>query len=97
MVIITLIILATAVASYFIGIMVGRRIPFQDRIVKDINVPIKTNADRIRAMTDEELSSWINDHANCNRRCEAWKDGCMYSDSTCRAAWLDWLKEEVKE
>lgn len=52
-----------------------------------------TNADRIRSMTDEELSSWINDHADCNSRCEAWKDGCMNSDSTCMAAWLEWLKE----
>ncbi len=57
----------------------------------------QTNADRIRSMTDEELTSWINDHADCNSRCEAWKDGCMNSDSTCMAAWLDWLKEEVKE
>ena len=56
-----------------------------------------TNADRIRNMTDEELSSWINDHADCNCRCEAWKDGCMDSDSTCMAAWLEWLKEEVKD
>ena len=56
-----------------------------------------TNADRIRSMTDEELSSWINDHADCNCRCEAWKDGCSYSDSTCMAAWLEWLKEEVTE
>lgn len=56
-----------------------------------------TNADRIRSMTDEELSSWINDHADCNCRCEAWKDGCMDSDSTCMAAWLEWLKEEVKD
>ena len=56
-----------------------------------------TNADRIRSMTDDELSSWINDHADCNSRCEAWKDGCMNSDSTCMAAWLEWLKEEVKD
>ena len=54
-----------------------------------------TNADRIRSMTDEELSSWINDHADCNSKCEAWKDGCMNSDSTCMAAWFEWLKEEV--
>lgn len=58
---------------------------------------VKTNADRIRSMTYEELSSWINDHADCNSRCEAWKDGCMDSDSTCRAAWLEWLEKEVKE
>ena len=60
-----------------------------------IEVKPVSNADRIRCMTDEELSSWINDHADCNCRCEAWKDGCMDSDSTCMAAWLEWLKEEM--
>ena len=63
----------------------------------EFKAPPRTNADRIRSMTDEELSSWINDHADCNCRCKAWKDGCMDSDSTCMAAWLEWLKEEVKE
>ena len=53
----------------------------------------QTNADRIRSMTDEELSSWLNDHADCNSRCEALNDKCMWSDSTCMAAWLEWLKE----
>lgn len=53
----------------------------------------QTNADKIRAMSDEELAYWISDHADCNNRCEAWKDGCMNSDSTCIEAWLDWLKE----
>lgn len=66
-------------------------------IIKGHMESIRTNAERIRSMTDEELSSWINDHAVCNCRCEAWKDGCMDSDSTCMAAWLEWLKEEVKE
>ena len=54
-----------------------------------------TNADRIRSMTDEELSSWLNDHADCNSRCEALNDRCMWSDSTCMAAWLEWLKKET--
>lgn len=58
---------------------------------------IQTNADRIRSMTDEELSSWLNDHADCNSRCEALNDRCMWSDSTCMEAWLEWLKEEARE
>ena len=36
-------------------------------------------------------------NCDCNCRCEAWKDGCMDSDSTCMAAWLEWLKEDVKD
>ena len=58
---------------------------------------IKTNADRIRSMSDEELSYLIIDNVDCNSRCKAWKNGCEYSDSTCRQAWLDWLKQECAE
>ena len=55
-----------------------------------------TNADRIRAMSDEELSYLILDNVDCNSRCKALKEGCSYSDSTCRSAWLDWLKQECE-
>ena len=55
-----------------------------------------SNADRIRAMTDEELSYLIVDNVDCNSRCKAWKEGCEYSDSTCRQAWLEWLKKECE-
>lgn len=55
-----------------------------------------TNADRIRSMSEKELSYLIADNVDCNRRCKAWKEGCEYSDSTCRQAWLDWLKKEVE-
>lgn len=48
----------------------------------------KTNADRIRAMTDEELAKILNGGcppggAKCNERCE-----------TC---WLDWLRSPVED
>ena len=50
----------------------------------------KTNADRIRSMTDEELAGWLRDFGDCdglNRRCKGfWK---------CKECWLDWLKEEA--
>ena len=58
-----------------------------------------TNADRIRAMTDEELTKLFN--------CEI--DGCppdtqlvarcsYYADATlCHSCWLNWLKMEVKD
>lgn len=65
--------------------------------IEQKNKKVKTNADRIRAMSDDELSYLIIDNVDCNSRCKAWKEGCEYSDSTCRQAWLDWLKEEVKE
>lgn len=53
----------------------------------------KTNADRIRSMTDEELLNWINgipsacmDFDNESR--------CTLFD-TCRECWLEWLKQEA--
>lgn len=63
----------------------------------------KTNADRIRAMTDEELAKFIEfvslgcdymfpdcpAHDSCKLVCDQ-----MYA---CRKGWLDWLKQEAKE
>lgn len=65
--------------------------------------PPKTNADRIRAMTDEELSI-----ALCRCGCPPYfwnEDGtldCPKPDSdvceeVCGECWLDWLKQEVTE
>ena len=68
------------------------------RFAKDTNV--RTNADRIRAMTDEELAEWI------------WNVCCVDSPFPCPAIelhkmadphqvdckkiWLDWLKQEAE-
>ena len=49
-----------------------------------------TNADRIRAMTDEELARWMEQY----ERCVEHKRKC---DSKCYQCWLDWLKQEVEE
>lgn len=53
-----------------------------------------SNADHIRAMTDEEIADFLCDIGECDRRCPAKIGDCIFSDSTCRSAWLDWLKEE---
>lgn len=45
---------------------------------------VKTNADRIRSMSDEELAEWI----------EYIYAGCDHNDSR-RKWWLNWLKREV--
>ena len=50
----------------------------------------KTNADRIRAMTDEELAKWITEKHGC-ARCPGWNVPC---GGRCEEYWLDWLKEE---
>ena len=49
----------------------------------------QTNADRIRAMTDEELAEWLPfkmGACNMNEKCG--------NDCTCDVCWLDWLKQE---
>ena len=54
----------------------------------------QTNADRIRAMTDEELAEVLRD-AQCNT-C-AWQgNDCDYADE-CKAEKLEWLKQEIKD
>ena len=54
----------------------------------------KTNADRIRSMTDEELGKLLNEFGHCPlSRIE---DDCRSYDR-CRDCWIDWLKEEVKD
>ena len=50
----------------------------------------KTNADKVRAMTDEELARWIGQY----ERCVEHKRKC---DSKCYLCWLDWLKQEADE
>ena len=51
-----------------------------------------TNADRIRAMTDEELAEYMSiyccSHKTHDPRCQQFKD--------CGLCWLDWLKQEAQ-
>lgn len=70
---------------------------FCDRFIPGGKKP-KTNADRIRAMTDEELAQFLSnlsangcDYAKCPARhgCEA------FSVKTCKEQMENWLKQEV--
>ena len=51
-------------------------------------LPKKTNADRVREMSDEELATWLGDMLG------VYPFGTEQWD---RQAWLDWLKKEVEE
>ena len=51
----------------------------------------KTNADRIRSMSDEELCKFMK---GCPPNREQWQ-GCM-SLNSCSPCWLDWLKQEAE-
>ena len=52
-----------------------------------------TNADRIRAMTDEELAKYMGD-------VQTWggcpNHGARNCTENCADCWLDWLKQEVE-
>ena len=53
-------------------------------------VPL-TNADRIRAMTDEELAEFLNCHNFCARNFD-----CENGKRPCQECNLDWLKQEAE-
>lgn len=57
-----------------------------------------TNADRIRAMSDEELAEWLSSFCACGEyedTCPAIHcKGCGGAD--CSVPWLDWLRQEVE-
>jgi hypothetical protein len=64
----------------------------------EITAPPKSNADRIRQMTDEELFVFLNEITDCcfsNNDC----DNCpmKYSDELYRCNIEAWLKQEVQD
>ena len=63
---------------------------------KIVNKPM-TNGDRIRAMTDEELSQFLGTMSACGFDCPA-QEYCMKSTETsCVVNMLEWLQQPVKE
>ena len=67
----------------------GKRYP-----VSDFRFPTKpSNADRIRAMTDEELANFVS--LRCGWTCAECPVGKECNGDECFSTWLDWLKEEV--
>lgn len=68
-------------------------------IVVNAKPPKQTNADRIRAMSDEELAEWFDQLTNGCDSCPN-KHDCTYSVESfgrCDDIWLGWLKQEVSE
>ena len=65
-------------------------------------IPTITNADRIRAMTDEELAKKIGDIIDCAIcKSEVFKtDVCpgsiMIGEKGCYDMWFEWLKQECE-
>lgn len=57
-----------------------------------------SNADRVRAMTDEELSVFLDDISNGCDNCPK-RRYCLFDteEENCCDAYLKWLKEEVED
>jgi len=57
----------------------------------------QTNADRIRAKSDDEMASWLALHP-CLPNCPAQTDECFKSSKfeNCKKQWLNWLREEAE-
>lgn len=60
----------------------------------EITAPPKSNGDRIRQMTDDELAAWITDGEQICDMCAF--DACLL-ESKCEKGVLKWLKQEVSE
>lgn len=62
-----------------------------------------SNADRIRAMTDEELAEYLFDRGNCSEYCYgicAYQDECdgdSHTQEFCIEQIVKWLKQEAEE
>ena len=56
----------------------------------------KTNADRIRNMSDEELAEFLAYNAYCEECYVEKDDSCCYPDGTCKQKHLDWLQSEAE-
>lgn len=51
----------------------------------------KTNADRIRALSDSKLAEYL-----CDKSCPP-NAHCCGVDMDCRKCWMDWLKQPYEE
>lgn len=58
---------------------------------------IRTNADRIRAMDDEELAKWLWNLCCLEEPFECPAISHPSENVDCKAVWLDWLKSPVGE
>ena len=60
-----------------------------------------TNAEKIRAMSDEELATWILENIDCDKENIMCRTGLYKNSGKCNG-WcvsgrLNWLKQEVQE
>lgn len=57
----------------------------------NLTEPVLTNADRIRAMSDEELVELLDYDLGCPAT-----GNCEKMNRDCKACWLDWLQQPAE-
>ena len=62
----------------------------------DVRLISHTNAEKIRAMSDEELAEWFASQYNDCDLCPDYIYAGNCPDG-CKKKWLDWLRQEVSE
>ena len=65
--------------------------------VTDKNVGKMTNADRIRAMSDEELAAMLKDYKDCSKNCIISNGKYCYQICEEESVLLKWLQQPVEE
>lgn len=73
----------------------GHIISIAQAIADEIIAPPKSNGDKIREMTDEELAEWLAEHGNC-RVCAWYKRECV-KHVTCKRGVAEWLRKEAED
>lgn len=58
---------------------------------------VQTNADRIRAMTDEELATMLKEYKDCGKRCIMSSGKHCYQICEETSVLLKWLQQPAKE
>lgn len=62
-----------------------------DKFNQEVLAPPPTNADRIRAMSDEELAKILGDKCICPPIGE-----CAKASGDCEKCWFEWLKQPAE-
>lgn len=66
-------------------------------VVVNTKMTKQSNADRIRAMSDEKLASLFGNTCDCDNACCFIHNEGVSCMNGCEAAWLEWLKKEVEK
>ena len=63
-------------------------------IPERLKIGLKTNANRIRNMTDEEMAEWLIDKFDCDLADVPCREHC-HGGKSCEETLLEWLKSEA--